>query len=63
VPPGKAEVDTYSFTSGRVSRIALLEKDPPFSDSGFSVSRDGGKILCSKVDNSTSEIMLVENFR
>ncbi|MGH6877336.1 MAG: TolB family protein [Rhizomicrobium sp.] len=38
---GGAEVEKYEFASGHMVRVALLEKDLPFSDSGFSVSRDG----------------------
>jgi Tol biopolymer transport system component/DNA-binding winged helix-turn-helix (wHTH) protein len=63
LPPDAAEVDLYEFGSGRVHRVAALEKDPPFSDSGFAVSGDGRKILYTQVETSSSEIMLVENFR
>jgi len=63
LPPDAAEVDMYAFSSGRTSRVAVLEKDPPFSDSGFAVSSDGRKILYTQVENSSSEIILVENFR
>ncbi|HSU32545.1 MAG TPA: winged helix-turn-helix domain-containing protein [Bryobacteraceae bacterium] len=63
VPPDAAEVDTYEFRSGRVRRAALLKKDPPFSDSGFAVSSDGRRMLYTQVESSSSEIILVENFR
>jgi WD40-like Beta Propeller Repeat len=63
LPPEAAEVDVYEFFSGRVHRVARLEKDPPFSDSGFTVTKDGRKILYSQIDHSSSEIILVENFR
>ena len=42
---------------------AEIERDPPFSDAGFHVSRDGGTILYSQVDQSGSDILLVERFR
>jgi hypothetical protein len=63
LPPNAAEVDQYEFASRRVHRVALLERDPPFSDSGFAVSKDGSRILYSQVDHSSSEIIVVENFR
>ncbi len=63
LPPDGAEVDMYGFSSGRLRRVARLERDPPFSDSGFAVKRDGSKMLYSQVDQSSSEIILVENFR
>ncbi len=59
----KAEIDAYDFASRRIRRVALLDRDLPFADSGFSVDRNGTKFLYSEVDNSTSDIMLVENFR
>jgi len=59
----KAEIDAYDFVSRRIRRVALLDRDLPFADSGFSVDRSGTKFLYSEVDNSTSDIMLVENFR
>jgi hypothetical protein len=63
LPPDAAEVEMYAFNSGRAHRVAVLEKDPPFSDSGFAVTSDGRKILYTQVENSSSEIILVENFR
>ncbi len=63
LPPDAAEVDMYDFSSRRIKRVAALEKDPPFSDAGFAVTRDGSKISYSQVDQSSSEIILVENFR
>ncbi len=62
LPPDAAEVDVYEFSSRRIHPVARLERDPPFSDSGFAVARDGRKILYSQVDESSSEIMIVENF-
>jgi Tol biopolymer transport system component/DNA-binding winged helix-turn-helix (wHTH) protein len=62
LPPDAAEVDVYEFSSGRIHRVARLERDPPFSDSGFAVTRDGRKVLYSQVDQSSSEIIIVENF-
>ena len=62
LPQGAAEVDMHAFPTGQIRRVAVLEKDPPFSDAGFAVSRDGRKMLYSQVDQSSSEIELVDNF-
>ncbi len=62
LPPDAAEVDVYPFSSRRIRRVTRLEKDPPFSDSGFAVSENGRKLLYTQVDTSSSEIMLVDNF-
>jgi Tol biopolymer transport system component/DNA-binding winged helix-turn-helix (wHTH) protein len=63
VPPDRAAVDLYRIPSGRLQRIALFEIPPPFSDSGFAVRQDGSAILHTQMDQISSEIMLVENFR
>jgi len=50
------------ITSGNVTRIAAVEKDPPAGVSGLSVSPDGEWIIYSQADQQTSRIMIVENF-
>ena len=62
-PQSGAYVELFSFATGRARHLVELEKDPPFGDSGFSVSRDGRSILYTQVDESGSDIILVENFR
>jgi dipeptidyl aminopeptidase/acylaminoacyl peptidase len=63
IPPEAAAVDVYQFSNRRTRTVAVLTKDPPFSDSGFAVSRDGHKLLYSQVDHSGSDICLVEYFQ
>ena len=61
--PSEAVVELFSFATERVKQLARLPKDPPFGDSGFSISKDGRWVLYTQVDQSGSDIMLVENFR
>ena len=62
-PKAGAAVELFSFVTQRVRQIARLDRDPPFGDSGFSVSRNGRWVLYTQVDESGSDIMLVENFK
>jgi hypothetical protein len=44
--------------------VVTLEKQPVGNfHPGLSLSRDGRWILCALVEQDTSDIMLVENFR
>jgi Tol biopolymer transport system component len=63
LPPTRAGVNFYNFDTRSSKLIAVLPNEPPFDDSGFAVSPDEGWILYTHVDNSGSDIMLVENFR
>jgi hypothetical protein len=47
----------------KISTIATLPAKPPFSDSGFAVSRDGSRFLFTQTDHSGSDITLVNDFR
>jgi len=59
----KAAVEFFSFTTERISRSGEIENELNSQGPGFSVFPDGKKILCSRIDRSGSDIMLVENFR
>jgi len=41
----------------------VLEKPPVGGNPGLSISPDGRWILCALVQQDTSDIMLVDNFR
>ncbi len=60
-PPGSLEF--YDFATRRVKQIAPLDVGPASDDGGFAVSRDGKRVLYSRLDRFASDIMLVENFR
>ena len=53
----------FSFTTHRVTQIAVLQKDPDPGAPGLAVSPDRRWLLCNQIDQSESDIVLVENFR
>jgi len=58
-----AAVEFFSFATGRMTRICEIENELNSPGPGFSISPDAKWILCSHIDRSGSDIMLVENFR
>jgi Tol biopolymer transport system component/DNA-binding winged helix-turn-helix (wHTH) protein len=59
---GKAEVDFFDFGTSRTRRIYSLDKSPANWMGGLSVSPDGKWLVYSRVDEVTSDLMLVEGF-
>ena len=55
----------YNFTTGKVTRLREFSKDTRFdtADDSLTVSPDGRWILYTQLDQSGSNLMLVENFR
>jgi Tol biopolymer transport system component/serine/threonine protein kinase len=53
-------IEFFSFATHKTAQIAKLESPP---DTGLAVSPDGRWMLYAKLDQDTSHIMLVENFR
>ncbi|HXX21760.1 MAG TPA: protein kinase, partial [Terriglobia bacterium] len=60
---GTMAIDFFSFTTHKAAQVAKPEKGPDGWEPGFAVSPDGRAILFAQVDQETSNIMLVENFR
>ena len=58
----RTTLNRMDITSGNITRIAAIEKDPPAGVSGLSVSPDGQWIISPQADLQTSRIMIVENF-
>ena len=58
----RTTLNRMDITSGNITRIAAVEKDPPAGVSGLSVSPDGQWIIYPQADQQTSRIMIVENF-
>ena len=56
-------IEFFSFATHKVTQIAKPAKDPVRFNTGLAVSPDGRWILYAQVDQSNSNIMLVENFR
>lgn len=59
---GRTDVYLYRFQTKSIERLVSLTKQPPFGDSGFSISNDARWMIYTQVDHSGSDIMLVENF-
>ncbi len=53
-------IEFFSFATHKTAQIAKLENPP---STGLAVSPDGRWILYAQLDQDTSQIMLVENFR
>ena len=56
-------IEFLSFATGRVSKIATMEKEAVPASPGFAISPDERWILYPQVDQSGGDIILVENFR
>jgi eukaryotic-like serine/threonine-protein kinase len=63
--PARPAIEFFSFRTGRVTRVAALEKPfrPWTNPNGLSASPDGRWILYTQEDRADMDIMLVENFR
>jgi Tol biopolymer transport system component/predicted Ser/Thr protein kinase len=59
---GTKAIEFYSFATRKVARVVTPERGPALAFPGLGVSPDGRWILYTQVDNSSSNIMLVENF-
>ncbi|HAF25513.1 MAG TPA: hypothetical protein DCK93_21830, partial [Blastocatellia bacterium] len=56
-------IEFFSFATHKVTPVATLDKPISRSDSGLAISPDRRWLLFSQMDQSGSDIMLVENFR
>ncbi|HXJ17127.1 MAG TPA: protein kinase, partial [Candidatus Polarisedimenticolia bacterium] len=59
---GTKAIEFYSFATRKVARVVTPERGPALAFPGLGVSPDGRWILYTQVDNSSSNIMVVENF-
>ena len=60
---GKSELDYFDLNSGKVSRVAILEKSPPAWMGEMAISADGSWLLYSRLDEQSSNLMMIENWR
>jgi len=62
--PATSSIQFLDFGTGQIKPVANLEKRLKLnaSSAGLAVSPDGRWILCSQVEQSGSELLLVENF-
>jgi Tol biopolymer transport system component len=56
-------IEFYNFATRRVTPVITLNRPISRTDPGLTVSPDGRSLLFSQLDQSGSDIMLVENFR
>ena len=61
--PKQPLIEFFSFATGQVTTIAVLEKGLDRGMSGLAVAPDGRRLIWSQVDHDSSDIMLMENFR
>jgi hypothetical protein len=61
--PSRPVIEFFSFATGRVTQIAQLEKPIFTTDQGLTVSPDQRWLVYVQIDQSGTDIMLVENFR
>ena len=61
--PAQPVIEFFSFATGQVTLVTVLEKGLNRGFSGLAVSPDGRWLIWSQVDQVGSDIMLMENFR
>jgi Tol biopolymer transport system component/DNA-binding winged helix-turn-helix (wHTH) protein len=61
--PSHPMIEFFSFDTHEVTTIAKLDKPLFKTDPGLAISPDGQSILIVQMDQSGSDIMLMENFR
>jgi Tol biopolymer transport system component len=59
-PSGKSRLQYFDFATRRSTTVASNLGNV---DAGLTVSRDGRRILYSRIDSAVDDLMLVENFR
>jgi Tol biopolymer transport system component len=60
VPAAADSIERYDFSSGKVTTVVKTGKPLDF---GLAVTRNGGAIYYTQMDQERSELLLVENFR
>jgi len=60
---GHPLIEFFNFATGQASEVTRLVKGPHRFAPGLAVSPDGRSLLYSQMDQSGSDIMMVENFR
>ncbi len=61
--PQQPLIEFFNFATGQVTTVAVLEKGLDRGMVGLAVSPDGRRLIWSQVDQDSSDIMLLENFR
>jgi serine/threonine protein kinase/Tol biopolymer transport system component len=61
--PPNSTLEFFDFARSRATRLAKVEKNLQTGSPGLAVSPDGRWLLWAQIDQHTSDIMLIENFR
>ena len=61
IPPWA--IEHYSFATHRILPVVTLEKSPEFGTPSLSVSPDERWLIYSQLDQSGSEILMINGFR
>lgn len=61
--PDRPLIEFFNFATRKVTPILTLEKRLPGAISGLSVSPNGRQLIWTQLDQSGSDLMLMENFR
>ncbi len=61
-PRHRQSLELYSFATGKTTAVASIEKDVFWSAPSLAASADGRRILYVQVDQTDSDIILVDNF-
>jgi len=61
--PSQPVIELFSLATGKVTQVATLDKPLSRWDPGLIISPDGRWLLFAQMDQSGSDIMLVQNFR
>ena len=61
--PEQPLIEFFNFATGQVTPVAVLEEGLDRGMTGLAVSPDGRRLIWSQVDQDSSDIMLMENFR
>ena len=63
VASARPAIKFFSFATHGVTQLGVLEREPLQGPPGLTISPDGRWLLYAQVDQSGSDLMLVENFR
>jgi len=61
--PARPVIEFFNFTTRKVTTVATLDKPISPSDPGLTVSSNRRSLLFSQMDQTGSDLMLIENFR
>ena len=63
VTPDRPLLEFFRFETAKVTTVFALEKRLPGTFSALSISADGRRLIWTQADHTSSDIMLMENFR